>query len=273
MELGGYNEGMNVVETVILGLVQGLTEFIPVSSSGHLILVQNLFSGASSHLFLEFVNIGTLMALVVYFWKRIIGIMRDVAVNKNFTLARNIIITSVPAGFVGYFLSDFIERTAFFGSGIVVVMTLSLVGVVMIVLERLPKASPRASGAQLSPWQAFAVGIAQMLALIPGVSRSGSTIIAGRLAGLNPETAAEYSFLASLPIMLGVTVKVFVRTDDRIYLMDNLPMLALSNAVAFVSGLIAVGFLLRYLARHGLAIFGWYRLGLAVIVATVLLVQ
>lgn len=264
---------MNVVETVILGLVQGLTEFIPVSSSGHLVLAQNLFSGASDHLFLEFVNIGTLLALVVYFWKRIIGIIRDVVMNKNFTLARNIVITSAPAGIVGFFLSDFIEHAPFFGSGPVVAVALSLVGVVMIILERLPKASPRANGEELGPWRALAIGVAQMIALIPGVSRSGSTIIAGRLAGLSSEKAAEYSFLASLPIMLGVTLKVFISADDRAYLMNNLPVLLLSNAVAFASGIIAVGFLLRYLARHNLALFGWYRLGLAAIVAAFLLVQ
>ena len=155
----------------------------------------------------------------------------------------------------------------------VVAVTLSLVGILMIFLERLPKASPRASGEQLGPWQAFAVGIAQMFALIPGVSRSGSTIITGRLAGLSPEAAAEYSFLASLPIMVGVTLKIFVKSGDRAYFMENLPMLMLGNAIAFVSGLIAVGFLLRYLARHDLAVFGWYRLGLAAIVAVILLLQ
>lgn len=264
---------MNYIETIILGLTQGLTEFIPVSSSGHLVLAQNLFSGASNHLFLEFINIGTILALVVYFWKRIIGIIRDVVINKNFTLARNIILTSIPAGIVGYLLSDFIGSSALFGSDIVVAVMLTLVGLVMIILERLPKASPRVGGEHLSPWRALAIGVAQVFALIPGVSRSGSTIIAGRLAGLNPEAAAEYSFLASLPIMLGVTLKIFLKSSDRAYLMDNLPMLLLSNAVAFVAGLVAVGFLLRYLANHNLAIFGWYRLALAGVVTVVLLVQ
>ena len=112
-----------------------------------------------------------------------------------------------------------------------------------------------------------------MLALVPGVSRSGSTIIAGRLVGLNPASAAEYSFLASLPIMLGVTLKVFISSGDRAYFFDNLPTLLLSNGVAFISGLIAVGFLMRYLVRHSLAVFGWYRLGLAAVIGFVLLVQ
>lgn len=264
---------MNVLETIALGLTQGLTEFIPVSSSGHLVVMQEIFSGASDHLFLEFVNIGTLLALLVYFRKRIATILGDVFVNKNYKLARNIIITSVPAGFVGYMLADFIARSSFFGSMLTVTVTLAAVGVLMIVLEKLPKASVVENGEGLTPLRALAVGGAQMLALIPGVSRSGSTIIAGRLMGLNSSQAAEYSFLASLPIMLGVTLKVFIKEGDRAYFVEHLPMLLLSNAVAFISGLLAVGFLMRYLAKHNLAVFGWYRIGLAAVLAMVLLVQ
>lgn len=264
---------MNIAETIILGLIQGLTEFIPVSSSGHLVIAQNLLSGSSSHLFLEFINIGTVLALVVYFRKRIIDILKDVLLNKNYTLARNIIITSIPAGVIGFLLSDMVDNAAFFGSGLFVAITLGLVGIVMVVLERLPKASPRSAGEELSVWRALAIGVAQMFALIPGVSRSGSTIIAGRIAGLGPQAAAEYSFLASLPIMLGVTLKVFIKSSDREYFMSHLPMLLLSNTVAFISGLLAVGFLLRYLTRHNLAIFGWYRILLATLVVAFLLVQ
>jgi undecaprenyl-diphosphatase len=264
---------MNVIETVTLGLTQGLTEFIPISSSGHLVIVQQLFSGASDHTFLEFINIGTLLALIVFFWKRIVAIYQDVFIKRNYTLARNILITAIPAGGVGFFLSDFIDASPFFGSLVVVTCTLAIVGIIMVVVEKLPKASPVMDGEKLSPLRAFIIGIVQMFALIPGVSRSGSTIITGRLMGLNSAAAAEYSFLASLPIMLGVTLKVFVKSSDRSYFLDHLPMLALSNLVAFISGLIAVGFLMRYLAHHSLAMFGWYRIGLAAVLAVVLLVQ
>lgn len=264
---------MNILETIILGLTQGLTEFIPISSSGHLVVLQELFSGASDHLFLEFINIGTLLALVVYFWKRIVGIFRDVFLNKNFILARNILLTALPAGVVGFMLSDFISSSPFFGSTVVVTVTLAAVGIVMVVLEKLPKASLVKSGEKLSPWRALAIGLAQMFALIPGVSRSGSTIIAGRLAGLSPAKAAEYSFLASIPIMVGVTIKLFIKSSDRTYFFDHMPVLILSNLVAFISGMIAIGFLMRYLSRHGLAVFGWYRIGLASILAVYLLVQ
>ncbi|MFZ2125920.1 MAG: undecaprenyl-diphosphate phosphatase [Candidatus Microsaccharimonas sp.] len=262
---------MQWLEAIILGLIQGLTEFIPISSSGHLVIAQTLFSGASDHLFLEFINIGTMLALLVFFRVRIWDIIKDVFVHRNYRLARNILITSIPAGVVGFVLSDFIGSSAFFGSAVVVVFTLAIIGIVMVVLEKLPKASAVADGAKLSPWRALFVGGAQMLALIPGVSRSGATIIAGRLAGLKPAEAAEYSFLASLPIMAGVTLKVLV--SDHIYLSDHFGTLLVSNVFAFGAGLLAVGFLMRYLAKHSLAVFGWYRIGLAAVLAVILLVQ
>jgi undecaprenyl-diphosphatase len=262
---------MQWLEAFILGLIQGLTEFIPISSSGHLVIAQTFLSGASDHLFLEFINIGTMLALFVFFRRRIWKILQDVFVHRNFKLARNILLTSIPAGIVGFFLSDFIGSTAFFGSAVVVVFTLAIVGFIMVILEKLPHASKQENGEALSPTRALVIGGAQMLALIPGVSRSGSTIIAGRLAGLKPAEAAEYSFLASLPIMVGVTIKVLV--GDHEYLLANFGTLLVSNIFAFIAGLIAVGFLMNYLAKHSLAVFGWYRIGLAALLATILLVQ
>lgn len=260
---------MSIIETISLGLIQGLTEFIPISSSGHLVIAQNFFSGASDHLFLEFINFGTLFALLVFFRKRIINILRDIFVNKRYRLALNIIITAVPAGLVGIALSNFIESTSFFGSIITVDVTMAVMGIVMVVLERLPKASPVESSEKLSVSRALVIGLVQILALIPGVSRSGSTIIAGRLAGLEAAEAAEYSFLVSIPIMLGVCLKTFVFNFS--YLHAHLLTLTISNLVAFISGMFAIGFLMRYLGHHSLAIFGWYRIILASIVTILLL--
>lgn len=259
------------LEAIILGLIQGLTEFIPISSSGHLVIAQTFMSGDPDHLLLEFLNIGTMLALFVFFRHRIATIIRDIFVNKNFKLARNIILTSVPAGLVGFIFADFIGSTAFFTSAVVVVFTLAIVGILMVVAEKLPHASPVKNGEALSMPRALGIGFAQMLALIPGVSRSGSTILAGRFLGLSAKEAAEYSFLASLPIMMGVTLKVLLTDSD--YLLTHLDTLFLSNLAAFVSGLLAVGFLMRYLAKHSLAVFGWYRIGLAGVLAVILLVQ
>lgn len=262
---------MSIIESIILGLIQGATEFIPISSSGHLVIAQYFMSGASDHLFLEWINIGTLLALVVYFWSKIVTIAGDIFIRRRYRLARNILITAIPAGLVGYLAADFISGSAFFGSVIVVIVMSALVGVVMVVLERLPKASAIKNGEALTIPRAFAIGAAQMIALIPGTSRSGATIIAGRLSGLSPKEAAEYSFLASLPIMMGVTLKVFLHDSD--YLFQNFDTLLIANIAAFVSGILAVGFLMRYLAHHSLAVFGWYRIILAVVLVVVLLVQ
>ena len=259
------------LEAIILGLIQGLTEFIPISSSGHLVIAQTFMAGTPDHLFLEFINIGTMLALLVFFRTKIWKIIVDVFVNKNFRLARNILLTAIPAGVVGFLLAGFIETNSFFTSAVVVVFTLAIVGIVMVVLEKLPKLSPIEEGEKLPWWRALIIGGAQVLALIPGTSRSGSTIIAGRLMGLSPANAAEYSFLASLPIMAGVTLKVLL-TDSH-YLTENLGTLLVSNLAAFLSGLLAVGFLMRFLSKHSLAVFGWYRIGLAIVLATILLVQ
>lgn len=261
---------MDWFESIILGIVQGVTEFIPVSSSGHLVATQTFLLGQSSHLLIQFLDLGTTLVLVIYFWRKIIEILRDVFVRRNFKLARNILITAIPAAAVGYLLAGFIETTPFFGNLFVVAIALTLVGVVMIVLEKLPRKAPVKSLEQL-PWKrALAIGLAQVLALIPGVSRSGSTIIAGRLSGFNPEQAAQYSFLVSLPIMLGVSAKVLISNHD--YLVANMSTVVISNIAAFVAGILAVSFLLRYLSRHSLAIFGWYRVALGLVLITVGLV-
>lgn len=260
---------MSIFEAIVLGIVQGLTEFIPVSSSGHLVIVQSLMSGGASHLFLEFINIGTTIALFIYFRKKIVEIIRNIVAHKDFRLVRNIAITVLPASVVGFLAADFINSSAFFSSITTVMVALLLVGIIMIVLEKIPKASPVSSGEKLSGKRALSIGLIQVMALIPGVSRSGSTIIAGRLNGLKPAAAAEYSFLASLPIMIGVTLKVFIKDTD--YLMANLEPLIIGNIAALLAGLLAVGFLMKFLAKHDLSAFGWYRVILAAVLLAITL--
>lgn len=264
---------MTILEAIILGLIQGLTEFIPISSSGHLVIAQYFMSGASEHLFLEWINVGTVLALIIYFWPRIWGAVKDVFVGKDYRLATNVVIAMLPAGLVGFFFAELIETHPFFGSVWTVVVTLFVVGVLLVLLERLPKLSGVKDEAELPKSRALAIGLAQVLALVPGTSRSGSTIIAGRLMGLNAAKAAEFSFLVSIPIMLGVITKLLIKESDRVYLLDNLAPLIFGNVAALISGLLAVGFLMRYLEKHSLSLFGYYRIGLALVLATFLLVQ
>lgn len=262
---------MTLFEAILLGLIQGLTEFIPISSSGHLVLAQIFLGNEPSHLFLEFINIGTVLALIVFFWPRLMEIAREIFVRNNWRMARNVIITALPAGLIGLTFADFIEGAPFFASGWVVVVMLFTLGVVMVLLPKIPKLDLVKRGEDLNIPRALTIGFAQALALIPGTSRSGSTIIAGRLMGLKAAQAAEYSFLVSIPIMLGVIAKVFIGDQD--YLAANGTMLLLSNFAAFISGLLAVGFLMRYLEKHGLALFGWYRIGLAGVITVIFLIQ
>lgn len=257
---------MNIFETIILGLVQGLTEFIPVSSSGHLVLTQALFGHASDHLLVESLDIGTVLALIIYFWPKLMGLAREVFIDHNMRLLRNILVTALPAGLVGLALSNVIEQSSFFGLPIVVAVGLIVVGIVMVILEKLPKLSATRDGEALTASRALIIGLAQTFALIPGVSRSGSTIVTGRLMGLNAEKAAEFSFMVSIPIMLGLIGKLFLKGSDRAYLIANSETILIGNIAAFISGLIAVGFLMRYLSKHSLAGFGWYRIGLGALV-------
>lgn len=264
---------MTILEAIILGIVQGLTEFIPVSSSGHLVIAQTLLIGEADHLLIQALDFGTLAALVIYFSPKLIDLGRKVFIERDYRLARNIIITCIPAGLLGLALADFIQESSVLLNPLTVLVMLALVGVLMIVVDKLPRKSPRATGADLSPRRALVVGLAQAFALIPGVSRSGSTIIASRIMGLSPKAAAEYSFMVSIPIMVGLIGKLLLKPSDREYLLANLDVLLIANIAAFISAMLAIHFLLKYLSIHGLALFGWYRIGLAAVVITVLLVQ
>lgn len=263
---------MHDVTSFFLGSLQGLTEFIPVSSSGHLVIAEHFF-GHADHMFIEFINIGTLAALLVYYRHRLWAIGVDVVQRKNYTLLRNLLLTSIPAGLVGLALTGFIEKSSFFTNIYVVLLSLAIVGAVMVVLERLPRMSDVKDGSHLSWHRALGIGFAQMFALIPGVSRSGSTIVAGRLFGLSTAEAADYSFLASIPIMLAVTAKLFLGSADRAYFVDNLSAMIIGNIAAFIVGIIAINFLLRYVKKYGLQAFGWYRIALSVVVLGILLLQ
>ena len=252
-----------------LGLTQGVTEFIPVSSSGHLEVMQQILGGRSAdfHLFLEFINLGTLLALLIYYRKRIWQIIVDIFVNHNVRLAINVIITTIPAVIAGLLLSDIIESSWFFSNMIVIACAMALVGIAMLAIDRLPKMSKLKDENQLTKPRALIIGLAQCVALIPGTSRSGSTIVAGRLTGLDSKSAADYSFLVSIPIMLGVMAKSLISSSSREYIAANLPMLAFSNIIAFISGLIAIYLVMKYLRKkNSLKPFGIYRIVLALII-------
>lgn len=266
---------MDIFEAVILGLVQGITEFIPVSSSGHLEIARQIFgfNGENFHYLLEFINLGTLLALIIYYRKRIWKILKDIFRERNYKMAINIVITSIPAGLAGLLLSDMIENSDFFGSIFTVAGAMAIVGLIMLIVDWLPHMYELKNEDHLTPARALIIGILQTFALIPGTSRSGTTIIAGRLVGLDSESAADYSFLASIPIMCAVCLKTFLSEESRVWFGANLGTLLLGNVVALIVGLLALTFVLKYLKKPGsLRTFGAYRVAVGCIVIGTMLI-
>lgn len=269
---------MGFLEAIILGLVQGLTEFLPISSSGHLEITQYLLGGVNGraddfHLFLEFINFGTLLALIIFYRHRIAKLLGDIFKRHHYHLAINLALTSIPAGLIGLLLSDFIESQPFFSSIFTIAIAMGVVGILMIFIDHLPHLSRVKDGEALSHPRALGIGLAQTFALIPGVSRSGSTIIAGRIFGLKNHPAAEYSFMASIPLMLAVCAKSLLSSTSRAYISANFAPLLLSNLVAFISGFIALRFAMQYFKKdNSLQSFGYYRVILACFVLAISLI-
>lgn len=261
---------MSIFDGIILGIVQGLTEFIPVSSSGHLVLAQYALGLQASHAFEVVINLGTFLALLIYFRQRLWGLARRILIERDYRLARNILLTALPVGALGFLFGDFLDHPILQSAWVVAFMLIA-VGIVMILLEKLPRASKLQNADELTTKRAGFIGVAQCLALIPGTSRSASTMIAGRIAGLTYKQAAEYSFLVSIPVMAGVVLQSFLGSEYREFIANHFTVWAVSNLAALISGVLAVSFMLRFLTRGNFALFGYYRIGLAVVVIMVML--
>lgn len=250
---------MDIISSTILGLIQGLTEFIPVSSSGHLIIFSNLLHlGDNTHLFVQSLDIGTTIALIIFFRRKILVILRKTFIERDYRLAINIALTCLPVMTVGILVSKFIEGNNFFINSLVIATALLAVGVLMIFLEKLPRMSKVSTMSKLPPLRALGIGIAQCLALIPGTSRSGSTIIGASISGMSPKLAAEYSFIVSIPVMLALIGKLFV--TNYTFMANNWSAVLIGNLASFGAGIIAVSGLLSFLSNHSLRLFGVYRI-------------
>ncbi len=257
---------MSIFEAIILGLVQGLTEFIPVSSSGHLLLMQEVFGTAQAGLGYDVaLHIGTLGALVVFFHRDIGRLLFAFFKHTNETrLARLLIAATIPAVLAGFLLQSTAETT--FRSPWLVCGTLAIAGLIMLFAEKW--ASTRKGLVDLkriSPKQALIIGCAQAIALIPGVSRSGSTITTGLFVGLDRVTATRFSFLLSIPITFGAIIKVVSDGDTLSHVSAEPAIFAVGIVTAFLSGIFAIKYLLKFLAKHSLNVFAYYRLVLAAV--------
>ena len=262
---------MNILQAIILGLVQGLTEFIPVSSSGHLVLFHHLLNVAENGLAFDVaLHLGTLIALVAYFRRDLIkyfvALLRK---DENTKLALLLIVATIPAAVIGYLLESRAESQ--FRSVRLVGGTMLLFGLIMLIAERYYHRFRRHSTLEdVTTTQSMAMGFAQALAIIPGVSRSGSTITAGLLSGLDRISATRFSFLLGIPITAGAVLKVFSEGGVLSSARDQQAIFLTGIITALLSGLFAIKFMLGYLAKHGLHVFAYYRIVLGFMIMIVL---
>jgi undecaprenyl-diphosphatase len=251
---------------IILGLVEGLTEFIPVSSTGHLLLAKSVLglSDEPWDTFIVMIQLGAILAVVaLYFgrlWKVLIGLPGKDPAARRFALA--VLLAFFPSALLGLLIHDFIKAVLF--NPTVVCVSLIIGGFALIALERwAPK--PREHDAMaFSLRTALGVGLFQCLSLVPGVSRSGATIVGGLLLGVDKRAAAEFSFFLAIPTMVGAFVLDFWESRELLT-NDVMGLIAIGFVVSFISGLFVVRTMLDFVTRHGFTPFAWWRIVVGVV--------
>jgi undecaprenyl-diphosphatase len=246
---------------VLLGIVEGLTEFIPVSSTGHLVLAGELlgFHGAGSATFDIVIQLGAILAVVVLYFGRFTavaaGLVRREPAAIDFT--RNVVLGFLPALVIGALVYSAIK--AMIETPIIVAVALIVGGVAILVIERMVKRY-RISSVEAMPWQtALCIGMIQCLSMIPGISRSGATIMGALTLGVDRKTAAEYSFFLAIPVMLAATAKELWEQRDALG-GNDWSAIGTGFLVSFVVALVVIRLFIAIVSRHGFAPFAWYRI-------------
>jgi undecaprenyl-diphosphatase len=251
---------------VILGLVEGATEFIPVSSTGHLILVSNLlnFTGDRAESFAIFIQLGAILAVVILYRQRFFDLLKFQN-SQGFSGLRGIgllIVAMLPL-VVGYFAYSFIKDVLLKPGPVTIALLIG--GVAMIIVERVLPA-PKIDSLDEMTWrQALGIGLFQVLSMWPGMSRAAATIVGGMIVGMRRDKAAEFSFLLAVPTMVAAVGYDMLKSYDTLNSSDFL-MFGIGFVVAFLAALAAIRTFIQLLQRHTLTPFGWYRIGLAVVV-------
>ncbi len=262
---------MTIIQALILGVIQGITEFVPVSSSGHLLLGHHFLGVNETGLAFDVaLHIGTFAALIIFFYKDIIQLFLGLlGKNDMKRIAWLLIFATIPAVIGGFLLQDLAESS--FRSPALVAINFIWVAALMLVAERYAKSKKhKTEFNDVTNKQGMAIGFAQVLALIPGVSRSGSTITTGIFVGLDRVSATRFSFLLSIPITFGAIIKVLA-SHEAISQIGSEKMIFLVGIIsAFISGLLAIKYLLKYLSKHSLAVFAYYRIIVGLIVLLLL---
>ena len=274
---------MTLFETIIIAIVEGLTEFLPVSSTGHMIIAQNLLGVESTEFVKAFtfiIQFGAILSVVVLYWKRFFKLNDTPAPESASALKRflhkydfywKLFVAFIPAAVLGLLFSDMID--AMLESVTVVAVTLILGGLFMLFCDRIfNKGSEKT---ELTEKRAFWIGMFQCISMIPGVSRSMATIVGGMAQKLTRKAAAEFSFFLAVPTMFAATLykmlKIFMEPDGMEILKDNLVTLLVGNVVAFIVAMLAIKFFISFVTKYGFKAFGWYRIIVGGIILAMLL--
>jgi undecaprenyl-diphosphatase len=255
---------------IILGIVEGITEFLPVSSTGHLILATKLlgFDAEKWAAFNVIIQLGAILAIVVLYWRTfwavLEGMIKGNAVSWRFV--RNILIGFLPSAILGFLLINEIE--GLLGNAYVVAIAFILGGIAILLIERMAKRTDIVGVAEMPLKTVIGVGLVQCLAMIPGVSRSGATIMGGLSLGVERRTAAEFSFFLAIPTMLGATTLELVKHRDTLMAGASgvgFGAVAVGFVVSFMVAIVVVRAFIGYISRHGFAPFAWYRIVVGIV--------
>lgn len=249
---------MDIIQAVIIAIVEGLTEFLPVSSTGHMIIAEKLLGVKEndfSTLFTVAIQLGAILSVVVLYWKKFFDFSR-------WRFYIKLIVAVIPALVMGYLFSDKID--VLLQSTTTVVITMILGGIVLLFIDEYFRNPTVASEEKISFQKAFLIGVWQIIAMIPGVSRSAASIIGGMQQKLTRKLAAEFSFLLAVPTMLAATgyklLKTYKSNPSVLENKHNLIVLGVGNLFAFIVAILAIKFFISYLQKHGFKIFGYYRI-------------
>lgn len=251
----------SLLDPIILGIVEGLTEFIPVSSTGHLILTERIigYDGPQARILDVVIQVGAILAICWLYrerlWSVVMGLGSDVGARR---FAGNVLLAFLPAAVVGAIAHDFIKRVLF--SPWVVAVSLILGGFAILAIERWA-VTRKTEGAieNLSPRLALGVGLCQLLSLVPGVSRSGATIMGGVALGIDRKTATEFSFFLAIPTMFGAAAFDLFKSRALISA-DDITAIGAGLVASFLVAMVVVRWLVSFVGRHGFSIFAWYRI-------------
>ncbi|VVP84792.1 Undecaprenyl-diphosphatase [Pseudomonas fluorescens] len=266
MTFGGSMDFWTAIQALILGVVEGLTEFLPISSTGHQIIVADLldFTGDRFNAFNIIIQLGAILAVVWEFRGKIFEVVSGLPTQRKaqrFTV--NLLIAFLPAVVLGVIFADLIHHYLF--NPITVATALVVGGIIMLWAERREHEVHAETVDDITWKDALKVGLAQCLAMIPGTSRSGSTIIGGLLFGLSRKTATEFSFFLAMPTMVGAAVYSGYKYRD-LFQPSDLPVFAIGFVTSFIFAMIAVKGLLKFIASHSYAAFAWYRIAFGLLI-------